>query len=51
MTFEIITSKENWTRSIQAMDHYDFYHTFDYHELSKKIHPDKNKSKKAKEAF
>ena len=32
----VITSKKKWQKAIEAIDSYDFYHTYDYHNLSKK---------------
>lgn len=33
---DIITKKEEWRSLIKSVQHYDFYHTWYYHELSKK---------------
>lgn len=33
---KIIDTKESWQRIISEMDNYDFYHTYDYHIISKK---------------
>ncbi|WP_047414378.1 hypothetical protein [Cellulophaga sp. Hel_I_12] len=30
-----ITDKKDWKKVLEAMDNYDFYHTYDYHNLSK----------------
>ncbi len=32
---EVITSKEEWNSFLSSVDNYDFYHTYDYHQLSK----------------
>ncbi|MEP5341510.1 MAG: GNAT family N-acetyltransferase [Algibacter sp.] len=32
---KLITSKTEWSETLNQVDNYDFYHTFDYHELSK----------------
>ena len=34
-TFKIIEDKLSWVNVLQSIDSYDFYHTYDYHELSK----------------
>ena len=31
----VITSKKEWQETIESIGEYDFYHTYDYHELSK----------------
>lgn len=33
---KIIDSEKNWRHTINDMDNYDFYHTYDYHIISKK---------------
>ncbi|WP_394750585.1 GNAT family N-acetyltransferase [Spongiimicrobium salis] len=33
---KIVTDKEAWGDTLKRIDSYDFYHTFDYHQLSKK---------------
>lgn len=33
---EIITERAEWKKAINLLSHYDFYHTYSYHELSKK---------------
>ena len=33
---EIITQKKEWKNTLIELESYDFYHTFDYHNLSKK---------------
>ncbi|TYA71859.1 GNAT family N-acetyltransferase [Seonamhaeicola marinus] len=32
---EVITTKENWDAFLAETDFFDFYHTYDYHQLSK----------------
>ena len=34
-TFEIIGDKPSWGKILESVDNYDFYHTYDYHHLSK----------------
>ncbi|QBA63883.1 acetyltransferase [Muriicola soli] len=34
--YEIITTKKKWDEILSKMGDYDFYHTFDYHQLSKR---------------
>ncbi|WP_298555595.1 GNAT family N-acetyltransferase [uncultured Algibacter sp.] len=34
-SFSVITNKEEWQKALQKANNYDFYHTYDYHELSK----------------
>ena len=36
-SFKIIKNKTEWGNVLSKVDCYDFYHTFDYHDLSKKI--------------
>jgi len=33
---ELITDRAEWKNAISLLSHYDFYHTYSYHELSKK---------------
>ena len=33
--FEVITNKEGWDEALKEINYYDFYHTYDYHMLSK----------------
>ncbi|WP_209404692.1 peptidoglycan bridge formation glycyltransferase FemA/FemB family protein [Pseudozobellia sp. WGM2] len=33
---QVIREKQEWKRCIKSFPHHDFYHTFSYHELSKK---------------
>ncbi len=35
LTFSIIRDKHNWQKVLNTIVEYDFYHTFDYHQLSK----------------
>lgn len=32
---KVITSKNDWNSSLRLIENYDFYHTYDYHNLSK----------------
>ncbi|MCF8273415.1 MAG: peptidoglycan bridge formation glycyltransferase FemA/FemB family protein [Flavobacteriaceae bacterium] len=34
-TIEVITGKIGWDNVLKKVEYYDFYHTYDYHELSK----------------
>ncbi|KAA1246933.1 peptidoglycan bridge formation glycyltransferase FemA/FemB family protein [Aquimarina sp. RZ0] len=34
-TIEVIEDQENWNQLLEKVDGHDFYHTFDYHQLSK----------------
>lgn len=34
-SFEIITKKEDWRNVLARVSEYDFYHTYDYHDLAK----------------
>ncbi len=33
--FEVIKDKDSWQEVLDAVEQYDFYHTFDYHQISK----------------
>tara|TARA_R110002049_G_C9177314_1_gene562978 strand:+ start:17248 stop:18294 length:1047 start_codon:yes stop_codon:yes gene_type:complete len=35
LNIEIIKSKDHWDDFLSSIDDYDFYHTFDYHQISK----------------
>ncbi len=35
MSIEVITDKKEWSNFLDDIDQYDFYHTYDYHFLSK----------------
>lgn len=35
-SMKIITDKETWNATLKSIGEYDFYHTFDYHHVSKK---------------
>ncbi|TAI48563.1 lipid II:glycine glycyltransferase FemX [Flagellimonas allohymeniacidonis] len=39
-TLAPISTREEWNNALKKHEHYDFYHTFDYHRLSKQ--PDEN---------
>lgn len=34
---EVIRDKEGWNEQLSSIQHLDFYHTYDYHQLSKKV--------------
>lgn len=34
--FKVIISKEEWMKNLESNGFYDFYHTYDYHHISKK---------------
>ncbi|OEK08691.1 GNAT family N-acetyltransferase [Flavivirga aquatica] len=34
-SFDVISSKEDWVEALDSVKNYDFYHTYDYHNLSK----------------
>lgn len=36
ITFRVITSKNDWKKALEEVENFDFYHTYDYHHLSKK---------------
>ena len=33
----IIEESQKWKETLLTFDHYDFYHTYDYHMISKKV--------------
>jgi len=33
--FEIIKEKKKWQKVLGSVEMYDFYHTYDYHQLAK----------------
>lgn len=35
MKIEILTNKDEWDFFLESVDNYDFYHTYDYHQISK----------------
>lgn len=35
-SFDIITEKNDWKCALSKVENYDFYHTYDYHNISKK---------------
>lgn len=37
-TLQVITEKKSWDATLQDIGYYDFYHTYDYHVLSKTTH-------------
>ena len=35
ISLEVISDKQEWKKTLNNISHFDFYHTYDYHNLSK----------------